>query len=566
MMTRLIALVFAAGLNLQIAAAQTESSADAQTGSPQETATAPAEAMRLESVLKLNEIKSALAEKRAQLKTLLRQLGTADDADKTSLSERTVALQKSIDELTEAFEKIAVSGVNLRSLDEVENLELDWRDELIQIARPLISSLKEATAKPRMIEKLRATIYGYEQQLKAIEKASASIELVRQQEITPAVAEGLDEVANSWLERRKDIERALELARSELRNLQVEDVNILESVGNTLHEFSLGRGLTLVLALVFGFLVWLAMRGVSWLVNYRRRSLGPVDRSAKMRLLLYVFHLVTMVLVALTVLTVFYVRGDVLLLSLMIIMLAMLTLGAWRFLPGYILEARLLLNVGAAREGERVIYNGLPFRISSLNLYSELRNPELEGVIRLPLSEIAQLTSRVRTDEDWFPCRVGEYVLLDDGGFGEVIQQTVETVQLKMVGAVVRYPSAEFLQLNVRNLSRAGFGVVGVFGIDYAHQAIALDRVPERFKSGLHAAFVDAGLADDLKDLLVDFKEAGTNSLDYLIFATMEGRSAGSYFMISRLIQQSCVDICNKENWGIPFTQITIHQATPVQG
>jgi hypothetical protein len=258
------------------------------------------------------------------------------------------------------------------------------------------------------------------------------------------------------------------------------------------------------------------------------------------------------------------VRGDLLLLSLTIIALVMLALGAWRFLPGYILEARLLLNVGAAREGERVIYNGLPFRVASLNLYSELRNPELEGSIRLPLSALAQLTSRPRADEKWFPCSSGDYLLLPDGSFAQVLQQTVETVRLSVVGSMLQYSSADFLQLDVRNLSRQGFGVAEVFGIDYQHQKISLDQVPERFRSSLNAAFESAGLGDDLKDLLVDFKEAGTNSLDYIIYATMHGSCAGSYFKISRLIQQTCVDVCNHEGWGIPFTQVTIHQAETV--
>lgn len=118
-----------------------------------------------------------------------------------------------------------------------------------------------------------------------------------------------------------------------------------------------------------------------------------------------------------------------------------------------------------------------------------------------------------------------------------------------------------FFQLNVRNLSREEFGVIVVFGIDYQHQEISLSQVPERFMIGLKAAFEQADYGNDLKDLLVEFKEAGTNSLDYLIYATMGGSVAASYFTIARLIQQTCVDICNHEGWVIPFAQVTIHQA-----
>ena len=375
------------------------------------------------------------------------------------------------------------------------------------------------------------------------------------------VAEGLANVAVSWQERSEDIERSLEISRVELGNLEQEKIELLGTISHVLNDFFWGRGLTLLLALGTGFVLWFAMRTLRRLVKSWRHPAQHPDHAAKIRLLLYGYHLLTILLVSMAVLSVFYIRGDLLLLTLTIIALVMLALGAWRFLPRYVQEARLLLNIAAAREGERVIYNGLPFRIASLNLYSELRNPELEGAIRLPLSALTQLTSRPRTDETWFPCRAGDYVLLPDGSFGHVLQQTVELVRLKVVGSIVQFGTAEFLQLNVRNLSREGFGVIVVFGIDYQHQEISLNRVPERFMTGLKTAFKQADYGDDLKDLLVEFKEAGTNSLDYLIYATMEGNVAASYFTIARLIQQTCVDICNHEGWIIPFAQVTIHQA-----
>ena len=220
-----------------------------------------------------------------------------------------------------------------------------------------------------------------------------------------------------------------------------------------------------------------------------------------------------------------------------------------------------MLNVGAAREGERVIYNGLPFRISSLNLQSQLRNPELEGSIRLPLRLLGELTSRPFTNEAWFPSSTGDYLLLPDGSFAQVLQQTVEIVRLKVMGSVVQYASADFLQLGARNLTREGFGIAVVFGIDYELQDISLDTVPERFKTAITAAFEASSYAADFKDLLVEFKLAGSSSLDYLVYVNMQGAAAGSYFAIGRLVQQTCVDVCNHEGWGIPFTQVTVHQA-----
>ena len=551
------AIVFAAILILPVAMAQSDSQEPAQ-ATPQNAETQHAQALR-----KLLAIREALEEKREQVRNLVDQLQDADETDRDEINNRIAAVRETIDELTKSFENIAVSGANLRNLSDTTLGKLDWRDELLQIAQPLLNSLKEATEKPRRIEELRSTISLYEQQLEMAEKATDSIAVFNQYEVPPTVADGLAKVADSWRERSEDIERSLEISRVELRNLEQEKIDLLATIGDILHDFLFGRGLTLLIAIVTGFVIWFAMRALRRLVKSLRHPEQHPDHAAKIRLLLYGYHLLTMLLVSLAVLSVFYIRGDLLLLSLAIIALVMLTLGAWRYLPRYVQEARLLLNIAAAREGERVIYNGLPFRIISINLYSELRNPELEGAIRLPLSALTELTSRPRTDEAWFPCRAGDYVLLPDGAFGQVLQQTVELVRLQVIGSIVQFSAADFLQLNVRNLSREGFGVIVVFGIDYQHQEISLDRVPKRFKEGLSAAFRDAGYEDDLKDLVVEFKEAGTNSLDYLVYATMDGRVAASYFAIGRLIQQTCVDICNHEDWIIPFTQLTIHEADP---
>jgi small-conductance mechanosensitive channel len=522
---------------------------------------------RSQAIRKLLAIKEALEDKRARVRDLVEQRSLADEIDKARINEQIAELRETIDALTRSFESIAVSGASLRDQADTADKKLDLRDELAQIARPILDSLKDATEKPRRLEELRRTIAMQEQQLEVIRAAMDSITDYRQYELPGTVEDGLAELLAGWRERGSDIERSLEITRHELRNLETEDFKVFETLSLIVQEFILGRGLTLLLALIVAIAVWFAMRLLRRLASTGRQPSQGTNQAARMRLLLYGYHLLTIILITLAVLSVFYVRGDLLLLSLTMIALVMLSLGVWRFLPGYIMEARLLLNAGAAREGERVIYNGLPFRIVSLNLNSYLRNPELKGIIRLPLVELAHLISRPANDDSWFPCSEGDYLLLPDGSFGQVLQQTIELVQVKVVGSIVEYRVADFLQLNVRNLSREGFGILVIFGIDYQHQEISLDRVPARFKEGLVKAFEQADYGKDLQNLQVSFNEASASSLDYLIYATMDGRSAESYFAIRRMIQQTCVDICNREGWVIPFAQLTVHQAetTPAE-
>ena len=211
-----------------------------------------ADAEYIERIGKLQKIERVLAQKRLELDKLQQRLLSAKDLDEVKIKAQIAALQENIDELSLSFERIAVSGINLQSLEVTEEKQLDWRDELLQIARPILNSLKEATEKPRQIEELRNAINLFEQQLKAIDKAIESAVQLDRHEMSGPVGKELDELINSLRERRKNIDQSLEVSRIELKSLEVEDTRMFETAGNLLREFLLGRGLTLLIALVAG--------------------------------------------------------------------------------------------------------------------------------------------------------------------------------------------------------------------------------------------------------------------------------------------------------------------------
>lgn len=68
-------------------------------------------------------------------------------------------------------------------------------------------------------------------------------------------------------------------------------------------------------------------------------------------------------------------------------------------------------------------------------------------------------------------------------------------------------------------------------------------------------------MKDVIKDILVEFSSAGASSLDYRIYLVLDGHTANAYYRAQRLVQQACVDTCNREGWIIPFTQVTVHSA-----
>jgi len=228
-------------------------------------------------------------------------------------------------------------------------------------------------------------------------------------------------------------------------------------------------------------------------------------------------------------------------------------------------EARLILNIGSVRENERVVYEGIPWRVQSIDMFCNLENPALSGSeIRIPLSEASKLQSRrFSKNEQWFPCRPGDIVQLDDGIFGPVMMQSPEMVQLRVKGGSTKtYSTTAFLHQNPRNLSH-GFGIAVIFGLDYALQEKITKEIPKLLCAYLQDAFHRDPLGEHLKELAVEFKEAAASSLNLVIITEFFGEAAGQYYNIERFLQSSAINACNQHGWNIPFNQITVHMQQP---
>lgn len=514
---------------------------------------------------KLSTIAQSLHEKRKERKALQQQLAIATEEDeKKDLQLLIDELKSTINQLNHSFEQIIIDGLDLDPFSDVSSQPFDWKEELILATKPIIDALKDLTEKPRKIEKLRGDIELLQEQRNLIELALDAMARFQPDTMNQSTKTEFESVAKKWLQRQADNVQDLEIARFQMTSLEEKNKNWWHSLKIGMVNFVQGRGLTLTIAIVAALSVWLLMRGLLWL--YQKKLISPSRRnSIQTRLTGYAYRILTGLLVMLTVLVTFYHANDFLLLTLAIIILIAVILSFRHLLPHYINEARLLLNIGPVRIGERITYNGLPMQVRSINVDSLLRNPDLKGIVRLPLSVLEDMVSRPDIDEPWFPCRAGEYVMLPDGRFGEVIEQTIELVLLQIKGSLVQFTAADFFRLNVLNLSRQGFVVVVTFGIDYQHQAHCLNEVPTRLHEALERALAQAEFSNKIVSLLVEFKEANTNSLDYLIVVNCKGEAAGLYFTINRLIQKTCVEVCNRERWVIPFTQLTVHQGEGFQ-
>lgn len=487
--------------------------------------------------------------------------GNKDVDEVTELREQATAIGTRIDGLRATFDGIA-TGVGP---DEVvagrDEAEPDWRDDVALIAQPVLDALKDLTEKPRRLNEIATAVTELGRDIERSDQALVALAPTLEAARDEGVRKSLEGATKRWTKRQEEATVALEVARARAAALRGER-SLGAGAFTSLVDFAGGRGLTIALALATALGVRKLMRLLPPLV--RRCLPGKHDPSnrTRYRLVEYSVGALTGLAMLLSVFTVFYHRGDVLLIGVLVLLSIGLALGTRHLLPRFVGEVRLLVNMGPVREGERVWCRGLPFRVESVNVFSILRNPELHGVLRVPLAELEALTSRPAAHESWFPSSRGDFVVYE-GVATEIVAQSVELIELR-TGGGQRFgvPTAEFHAARLHNLSRGdSYGVATSFGLDYAQQSVAAGDAAGRLRDGIRAALVRAGLGERVRDILVEFSAAAASSLDFLIYVTMDSSTAASFGRVRRLAQRGCIEVCEREGWSIPFAQLTVHRA-----
>lgn len=219
-----------------------------------------------------------------------------------------------------------------------------------------------------------------------------------------------------------------------------------------------------------------------------------------------------------------------------------------------------MLNMGSIREGERVVYENVPWKVETLNVFCKLYNPALGMHLRLPIESMIGLISRpYNQDEPWFPCQKGDWVAIDGKPFAKVVSLSHEQVEVVEIGGRrTVYATADFLGLSPANLS-SNFNMRVVFGLSYDLQGIITTTVLQTLHDFIQAKVATQSWAEDCLSLSVDFLQAGASSLDVAVFLDLRGKQAPAYRRIERAINRWCVECCNQHNWEIPFPQMALH-------
>jgi len=525
--------------------------------------TAPGQENSARTIQRLDSLSPRISELQDNRAAFITERGPSvsdlSDPDKIQLQE----MDAEIEQLSNAFELIALGDVDTAAFAATSNEPFNWQQELTEVAAPIVDSIKNVTEKSRQLGVLRDAVAKNKQQIRIANQAITTIDKQTELPITGPALEKLQGIRSSWEAQRQSIEDQLVTNEARFEILKQNEIPFSQRVRNGMRSFVLGRGLTLMLAVLAGFITWLLMRAIWWVANNRFMTKNTRRKAVWFRLLSYSFALLTGVVMFIAFIAVLQVRQDTLLLAIALVLVVTAALGLRNYLPNYINETRLLLNIGPVREDERIMMNGIPWNVESINLQTVLRNPALNGVIRLPIADIKHTTSRPYRDDLWFPSERGDYILLPGDQFGQVLEQTPELVQIRVSGGMIKSLTAsEYYAMPITNLSRGKtFGIATTFGLDYSIQNESLGEVPKVLKSVVQEALTGIGQEKAAREVMVELNEAGASSLDYMIYATFPSENASDYYRFGRTIRQACVQACNENGWSIPYPQMVMHQA-----
>lgn len=484
----------------------------------------------------------------------------SSETEKQYLSEELAALDKQMAETVTDFEMTA-SGVEIGLFMTKKKERFDWKNELLSLAEPGIMELKRLTANARHKSKLNDELDKYQELLPVAIKARIRIESLISQAKDPALAAALKNILPEYKGLESQIKNKVDLVQLKLDEIERQEKSVIDSTQDSVKKFFKTRGLYLVLAILAGI-------GVVLLIKFLYRTLIRLVPGYKLeyrpfhiRVLELVYRGMMLALTVLAVIAVFYFVEDWVLLSLAIIFIMGVIWAAKYTLPMYMDKSKLMLNIGAVREGERMMYQGVPWIVKHINFHTLLENPDLGVTLRIPITELIGKTSRkFDTHESWFPCRKNDWVILSDGTRGGVTHLSHETVELVLRGGAKKtYQTADFLGMTPLNLS-VNFRLKVPFGIGYGHQQDATTTIPELLSAFIQENIEKEGYAQDLLNLKVEFAEAGASSLDLVVITDFKGSQAPVYNRLKRSIQRWCVDAASQYNWDIPFPQVTVHQ------
>jgi hypothetical protein len=556
----------AAGLLAGVHAQTTGEPAPVITSAPVDPAPAPASVGALDNsaLQSLEALQRALALKEQDLTELQARLAAApDELAREDLWRQVTDLRAEVEERRRQFERFA-TDIDLAPFDpEKEPEKFDWQQKVGELLEPIMAEIANATKDSRVIGDLRTQLEDLGRRRDLAAEAVANLDGLLAASPSAELGTRLTLRRDAWARTLEQIENEHRAVDLQLQSRLAARESVLDQSTRYAKHFFRTRGMNLLLGIGAFLAVFFGVRLAASAVRRARSAAAADAKSFGSRLIALIFHLVSILGGMLAMLAVFNAVGDWFLLGIVVIFLLGVGWASVKTLPQQIETIKLMLNIGAVREGQWLAWKGTPYRVDALGLSAHLRNPLLDGgEVLMPVKYLVGEVSRpVGDEEPWFPTRPGDWVELADGTEGRVIEQTPACVQLTELGGARRtFNTADFIALRPRNRS-TGFRIETVFGIDYRHQAEAVEAIPAAMRDAVAAGL--AGLVEPahLRSVEATLSAASASSLDITITVDVEGAAAEKARDLRLAVPRLLVAACQQHGWTIPFTQITVHQA-----
>lgn len=483
--------------------------------------------------------------------------------------QKIIDLQAQIDRLNLDFDSLA-TNLPLEDSSLKKKEKSPWTKQLEEITMPLLQAIRDLTEKPRKVDSLKKRIAQLENTLALYKEASNNLEKLESTRgaiETSTRPEDTRYLSRLTLLQNKYDPELPELnmneSRKNLEQILSSDESIIDSAKNQIKDFFKNRGRNLLITItMFCGLWWLLNRLRKWILRFNLfAQLSP----AFGKLFSAAYNIFILIICLLVGMACLYFFNDWLLISLIVMVLVLVAWTSRQYLPTFLQEIKLIVNLGTVREGERFIWNGVPWLVQDIGLSATLVNANLEGgEIRLPVRDLIDKHSRpVVEGEPWFPTKPKDWVILNDGSYGWVRHQTMEQVVLNLKGDSLKYYStADFLSQSPLNIS-AGFRYCIEFGLDYKVQDRICEEIPTLIENGLKNLLTKffEGPSPDFNFLEVRFDNPGPSSLNLMVIIHADGKCADRHEENRREIQTALVQTCNDNNLTIPFSQLTINMA-----
>ena len=508
----------------------------------------------------LSELYFKVREQEKLITRLNHQLtSTKDPAKRKTIQAQLEKENTGFKQLNGSLLQLSVGSVDINDLENEEKEKINLNKSLEDIFEPFAMMLMRFTQTPRKIEQLTSEIETIKHKNEKLNIAINNLKSYKM--LTPELQAKINEKLEHYSEKRLLLFHKLNSLNLQLEKLEKKSEKPFSTAYNSFLEILYTQGLTVLYAiLVFAVLSAFALF-IKKLINlYFESKNNYTNQRFAQRLVNLLLNVLSGVLAIMGAIFVIYIRADWLILAIVLFVLLAIFWSLKNALPQYLDEIRMMLNIGVVRENERVIYKGVPYKITRIGLYGLLENPALSNAkIRMPLKILETLISReTERDEVWFPTRCDDYVFVNKT-YGKVLSQTPETVTLQTFGTAIKtYKTAEFLTLKPTNISKNGFSIIFTISIDYKHQLQLTTTIKTMLEKGLNRAISHEPFAPFMQRTWIEFNEAKINSLDLKVISTYAGEAAESYYFIERTLRRGVLETCNNNGWKMPYPQLEV--------